>query len=56
MGQEIHTLVDELHPAGSHQFIWNGKDQFGRTVPSGLYFYQLEVNGFVDGKKMLMLK
>ncbi|MDZ7363203.1 MAG: Ig-like domain-containing protein [candidate division KSB1 bacterium] len=57
LGQEIRRLVDRVQPAGYHHVTWNGRDQRGKPVPSGIYHYRLQVgNEFVLTKKMLLAK
>jgi serine protease AprX len=56
LGQEVRTLVDEPKWAGTHQVIWDGKDDAGKDVASGIYFYQLTVKDRTLTKKMLLLK
>ncbi|MEK6570874.1 MAG: YCF48-related protein, partial [Bacteroidota bacterium] len=56
IGQEIATLVDAQQAAGTYSVRWNGKDDRGRTVASGAYFYRLQAGGFVSTKKVLLLK
>ncbi|MCA9731983.1 T9SS type A sorting domain-containing protein, partial [candidate division KSB1 bacterium] len=56
LGQKVHTLVDGLVQAGTHSIKWNGKNAFGVTVPSGVYYYTLKSNSFKQTKKMLLLK
>jgi len=56
LGQTICTLVEKTQPAGNYQIQWHGQNQFGEMVPSGLYFYRLEVEGFSKVRKMIMLK
>lgn len=56
LGQEIRTLVDEILPAGSHTVVWNGRDNYGNAVSSGIYFYRLGTESFSDTKKMILLK
>ena len=56
LGQEIRTLLNEEKSAGMYTVQWNGKDAFGRSVSSGVYFYQLRSNGLVDTRRMLLLK
>ena len=61
---EIHIydpagrLLAQLNPgfqsAGDHLCKWDGRDQAGRILPAGLYFYQLRVPGFMDSKPMLI--
>jgi PKD repeat protein len=56
-GQQVKTLVDEYKEAGNHKVVWNGEDESGRKVASGLYFYQLKNDDkTIDTKKMLLLK
>ncbi|MFQ5751717.1 MAG: FlgD immunoglobulin-like domain containing protein [bacterium] len=56
LGQEIRTLVDKEKSAGFHAVLWDGEDNQGRDVPSGLYLYQIKVGNFLDSKKMLLLR
>ena len=56
MGQKVSNLVDQQQTAGYKQVIWDGKDNSGRSVSSGLYFYRIETKGFDKTKKMLLLK
>lgn len=55
-GQHIITLVDEPLAAGTYQTTWNGKDRFGKTVSSGIYFYRLKSVDFTAARKMILLK
>lgn len=55
-GQLVKTLVNDVVPAGSHSVVWNGKDESGRSVASGIYFYRLTTDKKTINKKMLMLK
>ncbi len=55
-GQNIRQLVGGTQPAGMHEVHWNGKDQFGNSVTSGVYFYQLQFSGQVVTKKMLLIQ
>jgi len=56
LGQKVRTLVDEPKGRGNHEVIWDGKDDLGKEVASGIYFYQLKVGEFTETKKMLLLK
>ena len=40
LGQEIRALIDEIKNPGSYQIRWNGKDNLGRNVASGIYVYR----------------
>lgn len=56
-GQKIKTLVHNEFSKGDHSIIWNGNDDSGKPVSSGLYLYKLYINGKTEAvKKCLMLK
>ncbi len=55
-GQRVRTLVNESLTAGSHTVQWNGTDDTGRNVSSGVYFCRLSAGGKEDVRKMLLLK
>ncbi|MEW6411959.1 MAG: S8 family serine peptidase [Candidatus Zixiibacteriota bacterium] len=50
-GQRVTTLADGMYTAGQHSVTWDAS-----SVASGVYFYRLETDNFVDQKKMLLLK
>jgi hypothetical protein len=56
LGQRITALVSAEQEAGSHIAVWNGQTERGTTVASGVYFYRLQFGGFVDTKKLLLLR
>jgi hypothetical protein len=56
LGQEIRRLVDEMLPAGAHLRTWDGRDDRGGVVSSGIYLYRLSTGGFTAKKKMILLK
>lgn len=55
-GRLVATLVDEVRDAGRHAVTWNGLDQQGRRVHSGVYVYRLEAGGVVSARKMTLVK
>ena len=55
-GQLVRTLVDEEKPPGSYSVVWDGRDQRGYEVSSGIYFYQLKTKGHSEVRKMILLK
>lgn len=55
-GQLVRTLMNQNVNAGSHNVVWNGLDDQGRSVSSGLYMYRLNINGESQQKKMLLMK
>jgi len=56
VGQKVATLYSGTLPSGTRSFKWNGKDFSGRSVSSGLYFYQLRTNSTVQTKSLIFLK
>jgi hypothetical protein len=56
LGQRVSLLAQGVHSAGNYTVTWNGKDDFGHSVGSGVYFYRLENGTTAITKKMLMLK
>ncbi len=55
-GQKIRTLINGYQPAGTHSVKWNGQDQSGNAVVSGVYLYQMRVGNFMETRKMLLLR
>lgn len=56
LGREVITLVHEDLPAGKHAYSWNGKDSYGRTSATGIYFFRLETTDFTQTRKMVLVK
>ncbi len=56
LGQEVRTLVHEKQEAGSHSVIWDGKDEQGNLVASGIYLYRIQAGDFVQSRKLLLMK
>lgn len=56
-GQRVKALIKESYGSGEHSVIWNGDDESGKPVGSGIYFYKFNVNGKNEAvKKCLLLK
>jgi hypothetical protein len=55
-GRVVRTLVNDMMPAGRHDVVWNGTDDGGRQVASGLYFCRLNVGGELLTRKMTLMK
>jgi len=56
LGKEIKSLVNEIKDAGTYKVTWDGTNNNGKTVSTGIYYYMLKSNNFVDVKKMVLLK
>ncbi len=56
MGQEIMRWDEQNSQAGFYQKIWNGRNKFGVSVGSGVYFYRIIAGDFVQTRKMVLLK
>jgi hypothetical protein len=56
LGQKIRTLASGPMDAGFHTLVWNGRDDIGRSVGAGLYFYLLEAGKQRQTRKMLLVK
>ncbi len=55
-GKKVKTLVNGFNKSGYHQVQWNGKDDRGRTVASGMYFYVLKMGESIKARKMFLLR
>ena len=56
IGQKVRVLVDEYQDAGHKSVRWDGTDDQGREVTSGVYFYRIQAADFEDTKKMILVK
>lgn len=55
-GEKIRTLVDEYHIAGTHTVSWDGTNNNGAIVPSGIYIYKIQAGNYSESKRMMFLK
>lgn len=55
-GQKVTTLVELNQTAGHYTVHWDGTDEQGNKVASGIYFYRIQVGEFEDSKKMILMK
>jgi hypothetical protein len=56
LGQTVSVLVDRYQEAGTYEIVWNGTNDFGERVASGMYFCQLTTSGARESHKMILLK
>jgi len=55
-GQLVRTLVDEPRETGTYEVSWDGRDEDGNEVASGVYLYRLQAGDFNQAKKMVLMK
>ncbi len=55
-GELVRTLASENYPAGQNSILWNGEDNNGSSVSSGIYFYSLKAGDHEETKKMILMK
>ncbi|MCK4775443.1 MAG: T9SS type A sorting domain-containing protein, partial [Candidatus Krumholzibacteria bacterium] len=55
-GRLVRTLLNGPKTKGGHTAIWDGKDNSGQRVASGVYFYRLEAASFTQTRKMVFIK
>ncbi len=55
-GRRVATLLDEGLPAGRHELRWTGRDDLGRSVASGVYFYRLDIGDWSRTERVLKLR
>ena len=55
-GQLIRKLLNTSLSSGQHHVVWNGKDENGKTVASGLYLYKMDTANYTSTQKMMLMK
>lgn len=56
LGQQVRTLTDESYEPGIYQVTWDGMDNSGKLVPSGVYFYKLSAGSHRQIKRMILIR
>lgn len=56
LGKEVRKLVDATQAAGHHQITWNGKNELGASVASGVYFYRIKAGDFEMARKLMLMR
>jgi hypothetical protein len=56
LGREVKTLVNSEQNIGTHSVQWNGDNNYGNKVSSGIYLYKIVAGNFIMTKKMLLLE
>jgi Zinc carboxypeptidase/FlgD Ig-like domain len=55
-GQKVRNLVNDEQAVGTEEVIWDGSDDAGKTVASGVYLYKLKTKDFSKSRKMILIK
>ena len=57
VGKELVTLVDDMQSSGFHRIVWHGRDRNGDDMPSGMYFYHIQLKDvFQKTGKMILIR
>lgn len=56
LGQEVKTLIDDVQIAGYKSVTWDTKNNEGRQVASGVYFYWLQAKEYTKTLKLMILR
>jgi len=56
LGRKIRTLVSNYLDVGNHVVTWDGLNEDGANVASGMYVYRIEAGDFIDYRKMLLVR
>lgn len=56
IGQEVRTLVNARQPAGANVVAWDGRDEAGNEVSSGVYIYRLHAGESVQSRKLAFVR
>ena len=55
-GRLVNTLVNQVMPAGNHVVSWDGTNEVGAKVSTGMYIYQLKTNSTMLTRRMTFIK
>ena len=56
LGRQVKTLINQTQDAGYRSVIWNATNDYGKPVSAGIYLYQIQAGGYMQTKKMVLLK
>ena len=56
LGRQVKTLISQTQNAGYKSVIWDATNDYGKPVTAGIYIYQIQAVGFIQTKKMVLLK
>jgi flagellar hook assembly protein FlgD len=55
-GRLVRTLAERVYAPGEHSVVWDGRDESGSEMPSGLYLYRLEDGRRTQTRKMVLVR
>ena len=55
-GRLVRTLVDTQQKAGDHTVVWDGRDDSGGVLASGVYFVRLESSGETESRRVVLIR
>ncbi|HPM01184.1 MAG TPA: T9SS type A sorting domain-containing protein [Candidatus Cloacimonadota bacterium] len=55
-GQKVRNLLNSVITAGNHTVVWNGMDDHGKSVSSGIYYYRLSTADHSEVRKAILMK
>jgi hypothetical protein len=56
LGRQVKTLINQTQDAGYRSVIWDATNDYGKPVSAGIYLYQIQAGGYMQTKKMVLLK
>ena len=56
LGRKVKTLVSDYQSEGQYSVTWNGRDDSGTSLSSGVYLYTIKTSSFLESKRMMLLK
>jgi len=56
LGRQVRTIINQTQNAGYKSVIWDATNDYGKPVTAGIYIYQIQAVGFIQTKKMVLLK
>ena len=56
LGQRVCTLINRSHEPGYYRIQWDGTNDYGQVLPSGMYIYSIQASGFTSVKKLVLMK
>ena len=55
-GRQVRSLVEQVEQAGEHVVVWDGRDDVGQSLASGVYYYKLNTELGSEAKRAVLLK